>query len=62
MDKSFDKLDEFILGNPGADYPAEYLDHALRPRNAGSRDGANGFAALRSHDGRHYGSLAAGGQ
>ena len=51
MEKRPDKLDEYILGNPGADYPAEYLDHALRPRNAGSRDGANGFAALPADDG-----------
>ena len=51
MDKSPDKIDEFILGNPRADYPAEYLDHALHPRNAGSREGANGFAALPAHDG-----------
>jgi nitrogen fixation NifU-like protein len=51
MEKRFDKIDEFILGNPGADYPAQYLEHALRPRNVGSRDGANGFADLPAHDG-----------
>jgi nitrogen fixation protein NifU and related proteins len=51
MNERFDRIDEFILGNAKADYPAAYLDHALRPRNAGNMEGANGFAALSAHDG-----------
>lgn len=51
MNERFDKIDELILGNAGAGYSAAYLDHALKPRNVGSRDSANGFAALSAHDG-----------
>jgi nitrogen fixation NifU-like protein len=51
MNERFDKIDEFILGNPKADYPAIYLDHALHPRNAGNMEGANGAATLSAHDG-----------
>jgi nitrogen fixation NifU-like protein len=51
MNERLDKLDEFVLGNPKADYPAVYQDHALHPRNAGNMEGANGFAAISAHDG-----------
>jgi nitrogen fixation protein NifU and related proteins len=51
MDEQFDRIDEYILGNPKGDYAPIFLEHALRPRNVGSRDCANGFAALAAHDG-----------
>jgi nitrogen fixation NifU-like protein len=51
MNERLDKIDEFILGNSKADYPAMYMDHALRPKNAGNMEGANGFAAISAHYG-----------
>jgi nitrogen fixation protein NifU and related proteins len=51
MDERFDKIDEFILGNPKGDYPPIFLEHALRPRNVGSREAANGFGVVPAHDG-----------
>lgn len=51
MKDKFDRLDEFILGNTSGNYSAAYLDHALKPRNAGSRDSADGYASLSARDG-----------
>lgn len=51
MKDKFDRIDEFILGNAPGKYPAAYLDHALKPRNAGSCDSANGYASISAHDG-----------
>ncbi len=50
MEKRFDKLDEFVLGNAQAKYSEIFLEHALRPRNAGNMEEANAFAALHDHD------------
>jgi nitrogen fixation NifU-like protein len=48
--EKFGKLDEFILGNADASYSEVFLEHALHPHNARSMEGANGFAAVSSHD------------
>ncbi len=51
MEKRFDKIDEFILGNDRAKYSETFLEHALSPRNVGNLEGANAFASLNDHDG-----------
>ncbi|MCX6004349.1 MAG: iron-sulfur cluster assembly scaffold protein [Chloroflexi bacterium] len=51
MDHKFDKLDEYILGNPQGKYSRLFLEHALHPKNVGNLEGANGFAAVPGHDG-----------
>ncbi|MDD5312764.1 MAG: iron-sulfur cluster assembly scaffold protein [Dehalococcoidia bacterium] len=51
MEEKFDKLDEYVLGNPQGNYSRTYLEHALHPRNVGNLEGANGFAAVSGHDG-----------
>jgi nitrogen fixation NifU-like protein len=51
MSERFDELDVFILGNPQGNYPDIFVEHALRPKNAGSMEGANGFGSVSGHDG-----------
>jgi nitrogen fixation NifU-like protein len=52
MDKPLDKLDEFVLGGNGrAGYSDIFLEHALRPKNAGSLENASAVGAEHSPDG-----------
>jgi nitrogen fixation NifU-like protein len=52
MDKPLDKLDEFVLGGNGqTGYSDIFLEHALRPKNAGSLENASAFGAEHSPDG-----------
>jgi nitrogen fixation NifU-like protein len=51
MTESIDKLNNYILGNPGEGYSAVYKDHVIRPRNAGSCDSANAYGTQVAHDG-----------
>jgi len=51
MPERFDKLDVFILGNPQGNCSDIFVEHALRPKNAGSMEGANGFGSVSGHDG-----------
>jgi nitrogen fixation protein NifU and related proteins len=51
MKGDFDKIDEFTLGNPQAQYSPAYIEHALKPRNVGNHENANGYGCLTAHDG-----------
>ena len=51
MEKQLGRLDEHILGSSGSNYSQVFLEHALKPKNAGNLHGANGFAAVEGHDG-----------
>jgi NifU-like protein involved in Fe-S cluster formation len=52
MDKPLDKLDEYVLGSNGqGGYSEVFLEHALRPKNAGSLENASATGAERSPDG-----------
>ena len=51
MEPPFDKLDEYIMGDPQGSYSETFLEHVLHPRNAGNLEGANGFASVTGHDG-----------
>lgn len=48
--EGFDKLDEYIVGNPDAACSKVYLQHALHPQNASHMEDANGFALTYTHD------------
>ena len=52
MDKPLDKLDEHVLGGNAQDsYSVIFLEHALRPKNAGSLENASAAGSERSPDG-----------
>jgi nitrogen fixation NifU-like protein len=52
MDKPLDQLDEFVLGGNGqAGYSEIFLEHALRPKNAGSMENASAAGSEISPDG-----------
>lgn len=52
MDKPLDRLDQFILGGSGeGSYSEVFLEHALRPKNAGSLQNASGSGVEYSPDG-----------
>jgi nitrogen fixation NifU-like protein len=52
MDRPLDKLDEFVLGGHGqGSYSEIFLEHALRPKNAGSMEDASATGAESSPDG-----------
>lgn len=47
-----DKLDEYVLGGKGqGSYSEIFLEHALRPKNAGSMDNASASGVENSADG-----------
>ena len=52
MDKPLDKLDEFVLGgNEQGSYSEIFLEHALRPKNAGNMENASAVGSEHSPDG-----------
>ena len=52
MDKPLDKLDKFVLGSNGqGGYSEIFLEHALRPKNAGSLENASASGVECSPDG-----------
>jgi nitrogen fixation NifU-like protein len=51
MIERHDAIDGPVPGNRREESVPPYADHVLHPRNAGRLEGANGFAALTSHDG-----------
>ena len=52
MDKPLDRLDEFVLGSSvQSGYSEIFLEHALRPKNAGSLENASAAGAEQSPDG-----------
>jgi nitrogen fixation NifU-like protein len=52
MDKPLDKLDEFMLGSNGqGSYSEIFLEHALRPKNAGNMENASAVGSEHSPDG-----------
>jgi NifU-like protein involved in Fe-S cluster formation len=52
MDKPLDKLDEFMLGSNGqGSYSEIFLEHALRPKNAGNMENASAVGSGHSPDG-----------
>lgn len=52
MDKPLDKLDELVLGsNVQGSYSDIFLEHALRPKNAGNMENASAVGSEHSPDG-----------
>ena len=52
MDRQLDRLDRFVLGDGGpGNYSEAFLEHALRPKNAGSLPDASASGCEHSPDG-----------